>query len=198
MRMRQFSSRMCIRKQWTHSKHRNGAKRWTRNLQGSSKTMFTTSYPSHRFHWTIRSPVFNHKAYGTFKARLVARGWGQVPGVDGGGTFAPVCRIGIIRMVMAIAAEHNLGILQLDVKTAYLQSPVEEDVYVKPAPGYGSQGKVIKLNKSPYGVRQSEKIGSAQLITRWRTSDLYETAEPVRFCIQIKGQHCFYYMSTMF
>ena len=60
-------------------------------------------------------------------------------------------------MFMGIAAEHDMDILQLDVQTAYFQSPVEEDVYVKPAPGYGSQGKMMKLNKVtlwPTSIRQ--------------------------------------------
>ena len=61
-------------------------------------------------------------------------------------------------MVMAIAAEHNMGILQLHLQTAYLQSPVEKDVHVKSAPGYGSQGKVMKSNKIafiwPTSIRQ--------------------------------------------
>ena len=45
----------------------------------------------------------------------------------------------------------------LDVQTAYLQSPVEEGVYVKPAPGYEGQGKVMKPKSSLYGLRQSGK-----------------------------------------
>ena len=52
--------------------------------------------------------VFKQKVDGTLKARLVAQGWGQAPGVDCGGTLAPVCRIGSIRMAMAIAAEHDM------------------------------------------------------------------------------------------
>ena len=47
-------------------------------------------------------------------------------------------------MAVAIAAEHVMDILQLEVQTAYLQSPVEEDVYVKPSPGYESLGNAMK------------------------------------------------------
>ena len=139
--------------------------------------------------------VFKQKADGTLKARLVAQGWGHVPGVDCGGTFAPECRIGSIRMVMAIAAEHNMDILKLDVQTAYLQSPVEENVYVKPAPGNGSQGNVMKLYKSLYGLRQSGKIGSAQLTTRWRTSNSYRDGRTRAFMStdQRTAWSCFYY-----
>lgn len=50
-----------------------------------------------------------------------------------------------------------MDIVQLDVQMAYLQSPVEEDVYVNPVPGYGTHGKAMKLNKSLYGLRQSGK-----------------------------------------
>ena len=51
--------------------------------------------------------VFKRKADATFKARLVVQGWGLVPGVDCSGTFALVCRLQSIRMVLAIAAEMN-------------------------------------------------------------------------------------------
>ena len=99
--------------------------------------------------------VFKQKVDGTFQARLVAHGWGQAPGVDCGGTFAPVCRNGSILTAMATAAENVMGKLQLHDQSAYLQSPVEEDVYVKPAPGYESQRNEMKPTRSLYGLRQS-------------------------------------------
>ncbi|CAB1108749.1 unnamed protein product [Ectocarpus sp. CCAP 1310/34] len=53
--------------------------------------------------------------------------WNQVPGRDWGGTFAPVCRLQSIRMLLAIAAEKDLDVIQLDVKTAFLYADIEED-----------------------------------------------------------------------
>ena len=51
--------------------------------------------------------VFKRGADGTYKVRIVAQGWNVVPGVDCGGSFSPVCRLQIVRMVVTIAAEKN-------------------------------------------------------------------------------------------
>ena len=66
------------------------------------------------------------------KARLVARGFSQRPGVDYGDTFAPVARIGSIRLVASLAARLGLELQQLDITTAYLNGNLTEDVYMEP------------------------------------------------------------------
>ena len=81
------------------------------------------------------------KADDLFKSRLVVLGWAQVPGIGCGGTFAPVCRLKIVRMMLAIAAELDYEVLMLDVQTAFLNVEVEKEVYVKMAPGYETYGK---------------------------------------------------------
>ena len=102
--------------------------------------------------------VYKVKADNMHKARLVA-GWNQVPGKDCGGTFAPVCRLESIRMVLAIAAEMNWELVQLDVKTVFFYADIEEDVFVEMAPGYETTNRkgvqlVMKLGKSIYGLAQ--------------------------------------------
>ena len=104
--------------------------------------------------------VFKVKTDNTYKTRLVAQGWNQVRGRDCVGTYAPVCRLQSIRMVLATAAELNLEVRQLDVKTALLYADIEEEVYVKTAPGFEITNKdgvqlVMKLGKSLYGLAQS-------------------------------------------
>lgn len=69
------------------------------------------------------------------KIRTLVLGYGQVPGRDYGGTFAPVCRLQSISMVLAIAMEYNLEYWKLDYNAAFLNADVEEDIYVKIAPG---------------------------------------------------------------
>ena len=59
-----------------------------------------------------------------------------MPGIDYGSTFAPVCRLQSIRMVLAIAADCNLECWQVDYNTAFLNADVTEEVYVKMTPGY--------------------------------------------------------------
>ena len=73
-----------------------------------------------------------------YKARLVAQGFSQVPGVDYFDTFAPVARLASTRTVIAIAAAENLEIHQIDIKGAYLNGELtdEERIYMKQPPGY--------------------------------------------------------------
>ncbi|CAN0562946.1 unnamed protein product, partial [Laminaria digitata] len=104
--------------------------------------------------------VYKVKADNSHKGRVVVLGWGQLPGIDCGSTFAPVCRLQSIRMVLAIAAEYNLECWQLDYNTAFLNADVTEEVYVKMAPGYEKFDEngvplVMRLLKSLYGLRQS-------------------------------------------
>ena len=106
--------------------------------------------------------VYKVKADKSYKGRVVVLGWGQVPSVDCGGTFAPVCRLQSIRMVLAIATEFDFECWQLDYNTAFLNAKVEEEVYVKMAPGhedFSNDGvqMVMRLLKSLYGLRQSPR-----------------------------------------
>ena len=106
--------------------------------------------------------VYKVKADKPYKGRLVVLGWGQVPGVDCGGTFAPICSLQSIRMMLAIAAEFDLECWQLDYNTAFLNAKVEEEVYVKMAPGYEEFSNdgvpvVMRLLKSLYGLQQSPR-----------------------------------------
>ena len=105
--------------------------------------------------------VFKQKVDGRFKARLVVQGYVQEAGVDYGRSYAPVCRIGSIRTVLAIACEHGWPVWQMDVVVAFLQAHIDKDVYVKPAPGHDprdpttSEIMVYKLERSLYGLAQS-------------------------------------------
>ena len=67
--------------------------------------------------------VFKLKADSKFKAKIFAQGWNQGHGKDCYGTYAPVCRLQSIRMVLAIAAETNGEVIQVDVIGRYLAAP---------------------------------------------------------------------------
>ncbi|CAA7061586.1 unnamed protein product [Microthlaspi erraticum] len=95
-----------------------------------------------------------------FKARLVIQGFRQREGIDYFDTYAPVVRISSIRFLIGLAAIHDLVIHQMDVKTAFLNGVLEEEVYMEQPEGFvvpGSEHKVCKLVKSLYGLKQAPK-----------------------------------------
>ena len=93
-----------------------------------------------------------------YRARLVAQGFTQLYGVDFQETFAPVARLSSIRMTIALAASGNWELHQMDVKSAYLNSPIDTAIYMRLPPGYGSKGKVARVKKGIYGLRQSGNL----------------------------------------
>ena len=99
--------------------------------------------------------VFKCKADGSFKGRVVAQGWNQVPGFVCGSTYAPVCRIQSVRMVACITVEFNLIFDQMDVSTAFLHADIQEHMFVKKPPGFEVKDMVMQLKKSLYGLAQS-------------------------------------------
>ena len=105
--------------------------------------------------------VFKQKADGWFKARFVVQGHVQEPGINFGRSYAPVCRIGSIRTLLAIVCEHGWPVWQMDVVVAFLQSLIEKDAFVELAPRHDPRdsktGKIMvyKLQCSLYGLAQS-------------------------------------------
>ena len=94
------------------------------------------------------------------KARLVARGFSQVQGVDFNETFAPVAKFTTIRCVVALGAALDLEMHQMDVKTAFLNGDLEEDIYMDQPSGFVQRGHehlVCKLKKSLYGLKQASR-----------------------------------------
>ena len=95
-----------------------------------------------------------------FKARYVAKGFTQVYGSDYFETYSPTAKITSIRILMQISVQYDLIVHQMDVKTAYLNAPIDCEIYVKQPEGYEitnhpKETLVYKLNKSLYGLKQS-------------------------------------------
>jgi hypothetical protein len=100
------------------------------------------------------------------KARFFAKGYRQVKGIDFQESFAPVVRYDSLRVVLAIAASHDLELVQLDVKTAFLNGEVDEEIYIAQPKGYtiaGRELEVCRLNKAIYGIRQASRIWNQKL-----------------------------------
>ena len=94
------------------------------------------------------------------KARLVAKGFRQVQGVDYDETFSPVAMLKSVRILLAIAAYFDYEIWQMDVKTAFLNGNLEENVYMIQPEGFvvpENARKVCKLKRSIYGLKQASR-----------------------------------------
>ena len=97
-----------------------------------------------------------------YKARYVAKGFAQVEGLDFFETYAPTCKPETFRTLLAVAAQKDLHLGQMDVKSAYLHSAIEEEIYLEQPPGFVKRGEngetlVCKSNKSIYGLKQAAK-----------------------------------------
>ncbi len=95
-----------------------------------------------------------------YKARFVCKGYTQTAGVDYFETFAPVVNATSLRILLAMAARNNWDVLHMDVKTAFLNAPVDEKIYVQQPQGFvvrGKEGWVLELLKSLYGLRQAPR-----------------------------------------
>ncbi|KAK8685928.1 hypothetical protein V6N13_124959 [Hibiscus sabdariffa] len=96
----------------------------------------------------------------TYKGRLVPKGYRQIHGIDYDETFSPVAMFKSIRILLAIAAFHDYEIWQMDVKTAFLNGKLEEDVYMTQPEGFvtpENARKVCKLQRSIYGLKQASR-----------------------------------------
>ncbi|KFK44446.1 hypothetical protein AALP_AA1G257500 [Arabis alpina] len=103
-----------------------------------------------------------------YKARLVARGFTQTYGEDFTDTFAPVAKLHTVRVVLSIATNLSWDLWQMDVKNAFLQGELEEEVYMTHPPGLEktvSPGKVLRLKKAIYGLKQSPRAWYRKLST---------------------------------
>ncbi|WJZ85230.1 hypothetical protein VitviT2T_004776 [Vitis vinifera] len=110
--------------------------------------------------WIFKRKMKVDGSIDKYKARLVIKGYRQTEGLDYFDTYSPVTRINSIRMVLAIAALRNLEIYQMDVKTAFLNGDLDEEIYMEQPEGFSAPGqekKVCKLVKSLYGLKQASK-----------------------------------------
>ncbi|WVZ80469.1 hypothetical protein U9M48_027940 [Paspalum notatum var. saurae] len=122
--------------------------------------------------WDLVEPPPNYRPIGTkwvFKNKQGEDGmvgFYQKEGIDYEETFAPVSRLEAIRILLAFAASKGFKLQQMDVKSAFLNGCIEEEVYVKQPPGFESArfpDRVYKLRKALYGLKQAPRAWYARL-----------------------------------
>lgn len=107
--------------------------------------------------WVYRTKLNPDYTIDRYKARLVAIGYQQVEGRDFTQTFSPVAKLATVRVVIALAAVRGWELYQLDVNNAFLHGFIDEEVYMKPPPGYikAASGEVCKLKKVTLWIKAS-------------------------------------------
>lgn len=116
--------------------------------------------------WVFKRKIGSDGEVCSYKARLVAQGFSQKMGIDYDETFSPVVRFESVRTVIALAAQHDLQIHQMDVSSAFLNGELEEEIYVTQPDGFivpGKENMVCKLHKSLYGLKQSPRCWNSSL-----------------------------------
>lgn len=93
-----------------------------------------------------------------YKARLVARGFSQRYGIDYCETYSPVAKLDTLRTVLALANQEKLVVHQMDVKTAFLNGTLTEEIFMVQPEGFEQgEGLVCRLEKSIYGLKQASR-----------------------------------------
>jgi hypothetical protein len=107
-----------------------------------------------------------HGAIVMYKARLVAKGYVKRPGTDLEEVYAPVSRLESVRLLLSIATKEGWEVDHMDVKSAFLNGNLVEEVYVAQPAGFVAKGEehnVLKLKKALYGLRQAPRAWNAKL-----------------------------------
>ena len=109
--------------------------------------------------WIFKRKIGADGKVETYKARLVAKGFRHREGVDYEETFSPVAMLKSIRTLLAIAAHYDYEVWQMDVKTAFLNGRIEEDIFMEQPKGFESEegSKVCKLDRSIYSLKQASR-----------------------------------------
>jgi len=113
-----------------------------------------------RVKWIYRTKLNADNSINKHKARLVVKGYAQIFGVDYSDTFTLVARLDTIILLLAISAQKGWKVFQLDVKSAFLNGVLQEEIYVEQPDGFviqGAKDKVYLLQKALYGLKQAPK-----------------------------------------
>ena len=123
----------------------------------------------------------------TFKARLVAKGYTQKEGIDYDETFSPVAMLKSVWILLVVAAALDYEIWQMDVKTAFLNGELEEDIYMQQPKGFialGQEHMVCKLHRSIYGLKQASRSWNIRFD---QVIKLYGFGNSVKVLSDVKG-----------
>jgi hypothetical protein len=125
----------------------------------------------------------------------VAKGFTQTYRMDYNETFAPVAKFTSIRSILALAALEDMEIHQMDVKIAFLNGELEEEIYMEQPQGFVHQGDehlVCKLHKSLYGLKQSLRAWNQKLDVFYKTIEFMKSEPDPSVCVARVGDVKFF------
>ncbi|GJU72820.1 retrovirus-related pol polyprotein from transposon TNT 1-94 [Tanacetum coccineum] len=140
--------------------------------------------------WGFRNKIDENGIVSKNKAKLVAQGYNQQEGIDYDETYAPVARLESIRILLAYACALDFKLFQMDVKSAFFNGFINEEVYVAQPPGFIDFTKpnhVYRLKKALYGLKQDPKawqilkipyVGQCAFTNEWDLSSLSIFQDP--------------------
>ena len=109
--------------------------------------------------WVFKRKLNADGSIERYKARLVIKGFHQRQGIDYTAVFAPVVRASTVRLFLSIVASYDLVCHSIDIKNAFIQGAVEEQICMQQPAGYDDNtGRVCILNKSLYGLKQAPRV----------------------------------------
>jgi len=126
------------------------------------------------------------------KTLLVVQGYNQEEGIDYEETFTPVARIEAIRILIAFAAHMEIKVYHMDVKSAFLNGCLKEEVYVRQPPGFESKefpNHVFNLDKALYGLKQAPRAWYERLSNFLLENDFRKGKVDNTLFLKSKGEH---------
>ena len=144
--------------------------------------------------WIFKTKIDGNGDIERYKARLVAQGFTQKFGVDYDQTFSPVVSFESVRSVIAIAAKNGLKLHQMDVKTAFLNGELNEEIYLRQPEGFvvkGYEDHVCKLKRSIYGLKQSARCWNVELDKKLKNMGFKQCeSDPCIYIKEAKEEYC--------
>jgi len=124
--------------------------------------------------------LFQRKQGGRFQVRLVAKGYSHEPGIDFNQTFAPIAKFTTLRVLLALVAENDWELHIMDVKTAFLNTELEEQIFTECLEGVEEvkkQGYACQLVKAIYGLCQSPRVWYHKISTSFQGHNFYRSTQ---------------------
>jgi hypothetical protein len=129
--------------------------------------------------WVYKIKYNSDGSINRYKARLVAKGYAQKHDIDYDETFAPIAKMTTAHVLLAVAAAKGWHLHQMDVKNAFLQGDLEEQVYMVQPPGFHSgtnTSAMCRLKKLLYGLKQAPRAWNAKITQQLRKMS-FETSK---------------------